>query len=335
MNARRLYALFVARNLEFFRDRSSFAWNLLFPVMMIVAFVFAFGDGPRESYKVGVVGAHSERLAAFFASEHVRFIDYPTVAAARAKVERHQLDLLLDTASGDYWVNEDAPGGYFMERLLLAGEGDDSGLQRRPVSGDAVRYVDWVLPGVLGMNMMFSALWGIGYVIVRYRKNGVLKRLRATPVTSLEFLLAQLVSRLWLLVGIGALIYAGCDLFIGFQMHGSHLDLLLVFALGCMSLISLGLMVASRTASEELANGTLNLMSMPMMFLSGVWFSLEGAAPWMRSLAEIFPLTHLTRATRAIMLDGAGLADITTEIAVLAAMTAVFLSLGARLFRWE
>jgi ABC-type multidrug transport system permease subunit len=297
--------------------------------------VFAFSDGPREQYKVGLVGQPTAQLEGFLASRYVQFIDYAAVADGVPKVERHQLDLLLDTSTNAYWVNEEAPGGYFMERLLLGGAADAAGFDRRAVTGDAVRYVDWVLPGVLGMNMMFSALWGIGYVIVRYRKNGVLKRLRATPVTSLEFLLAQLISRLWLLVSIGALIYLGCDLFVGFQMHGSYFDLLLVFALGCFSLISLGLMVASRTSSEELANGLLNMMSMPMMFLSGVWFSLEGAAPWMRWLAEFFPLTHLTRATRAIMLDGAGLADVSLELGVLAATSAVFLALGAKAFRWE
>lgn len=335
MNPKRLYALFVARNLEFFRDRSSFAWNMVFPVMMIVAFVFAFSDGPREQYKVGLVGESRAEHREFVASQFVQFINYESAASAVEKVERHQLDLLLDTTTGEYWINEDAPGGYFMERLLLAGGESGAAFQRRAVTGDAVRYVDWVLPGVLGMNMMFSALWGIGYVIVRYRKNGVLKRLRATPVTPLEFLLAQLISRMWLLVGIGAVIYAGCDFFFGFQMNGSYLDLLIVFALGCMSLISLGLVVASRTASEELANGSLNMMSMPMMFLSGVWFSLEGAAEWMQWLAEIFPLTHLTRATRSIMLDGAGLADLGPELAVLAGTSVVFLALGAKMFRWE
>jgi ABC-2 type transport system permease protein len=143
------------------------------------------------------------------------------------------------------------------------------------------------------------------------------------------------VSRLWLILTVSTAVYVGCDLFINFSMHGSYWNLLLVFALGAMSMISLGLLVAARTASEELAGGILNLISWPMIFLSGVWFSLEGVNPWMQKLALIFPLTHVIDAARAIMIDGAGLAGIANQLLVLGAMTAVFLLAGALQFRWE
>jgi len=118
-------------------------------------------------------------------------------------------------------------------------------------------------------------------------------------------------------------------------MYGSYLNLFLVFALGAVCMISLGLMIAARTASEELAGGLLNLISWPMMGLSGVWFSLEGLDPALQKLALIFPLTHVTTAARAVMLDGAGLAAITPDLIVLAAMSAVLLTIGSYFFRWE
>ncbi|HEX5635701.1 MAG TPA: ABC transporter permease, partial [Gammaproteobacteria bacterium] len=206
---------------------------------------------------------------------------------------------------------------------------------REMLTGPQIRYVDWLIPGVLGMNMMFSALYGVGYVIVRYRKNGVLKRLKATPLNALEFLSAQLASRLWLILAVVTVIYVGTNFFVNFIMHGNYLHLLAVFALGAFSMICLGLVVAARLRSEELADGMLNLATWPMMFLSGVWFSLDGLHPWVQKLGQVFPLTHITTAARAIMLDGASLGDVAGHLAILAVMSLIFLLLGAFLFRWE
>ena len=203
------------------------------------------------------------------------------------------------------------------------------------MNGKEIRYVDWLIPGVLGMNVMFSSLFGVGYVIVRYRKNGVLKRLKATPLTPFEFLSAQVVSRLWLIVMVTSLVYAGTDLFVGFRMNGSYLTLLLVLTLGTLSMISLGLIIAARMANEEAANGLLNMLSWPMMLLSGVWFSLEGSPAIVQQLALLLPLTHFTEAAREVMIDGAGLWEIRWHLAVLAAMTGIFMAIGARTFRWE
>ena len=130
-------------------------------------------------------------------------------------------------------------------------------------------------------------------------------------------------------------IFYGTNLIIGYAMFGSHLSLFLVFALGAINMISLGLIIAARTRSEETAGGLLNLLSWPMMFLSGVWFSLEGTNPVMQKIAEILPLTHVTAAARAIMIDGAGLADVSYHLIVLLVQSMVFLIVGALLFRWE
>jgi ABC-type multidrug transport system permease subunit len=185
------------------------------------------------------------------------------------------------------------------------------------------------------MNMMFSCLFGVGYVIVRYRKNGFLKRLKATPLSPFQFLLAQMISRLLLIQTITAAVYIGCNEFIHFQMRGSYATLFLISLAGAICLISLGLLVASRLSSEELAGGILNLLTWPMMLLSGVWFSLEGTNPVVRKIAQVLPLTHLVDAARAIMTEGAGLADIAPHLLVLTLMSAVFLSLGSLIFRWE
>ena len=220
--------------------------------------------------------------------------------------------------------------------LLIAAYADsDEPLQRALVEGDEIRYVDWVIPGVIAMNIMWGALFGIGYVIVRYRKFGVLKRLSATPVTAMEFLCAQIFSRLWVLLVVNLVMFIGVDLFVDFRMYGSYFDLLVVFVLGCINMICCGLVVAARISSEEVANGLLNAFSWPMMFLSGIWFSLEGAHPWMQKFALLLPLTHVTDAARAIMIDGANLGQVADHLLVLGISSLVLLAIGARIFRWE
>jgi len=218
---------------------------------------------------------------------------------------------------------------------ILQAEGSVAGLKRLPVSGDALRYVDWALPGVLAMNIMFAALYGIGFVIVRYRKMGVLKRLLATPVSAVEFLSAQLVSRLMLILVVNTILFVGLWLTVDFRMEGSPLLLLLIFAIGSTSLIALGLLVAARISSEELANGLLNVATWPMMLLSEVWFSMADAAPWLQRVADALPLTHMTRSARAVMLDNAGFTDVLPSLLYLVGVTAALLVAGALLFRWE
>ena len=338
MKWNRVYALFVARNLEFMRDRSALAWSVLLPILIIFVFAYAFTEENPEKFKVGLIADSALQGAAeqFRATRYIKFIKFEQAEPNLRKIERHQVDLLFDADNHRYWINRTSPNGYIVEKLLIAAYADSTDvLQKTLVEGDEVRYIDWVIPGVIGMNIMWGALFGIGYVIVRYRKFGVLKRLSATPVTAMEFLSAQILSRLWLLVAVNLVIFIGMNLFVDFRMHGSYFNLLLVFTLGSINLICCGLVVAARVSSEEVANGLLNLFSWPMMFLSGVWFSLEGAHPLMQKFALLLPLTHITAAAREIMIDGAGIIEVADHLLVLGVSSLVLLWIGARIFRWE
>lgn len=330
MNLKRFFAVIKARNIEFFRDRATLGWNLVFPILLLVGFSFIFSDGGRAVYKVGVTQEGVD--SAFISTKHIQFIPYQDAELAKIKVSQHEIDLYVDFEKASYWVNDTSPKGYFVEKLLLA---EHEGFERHLSSGQKIRYVDWVLPGILGMNMMFSCLFGVGYVIVRYRKNAVLKRLNATPLTAFEFVSAQLISRLFIVIAMSAIVYTGCNFFFDFYMLGSYFDLLIIGTLGALSLIALGLLLASRSKSEELTGGLLNLSSWPMMLLSGVWFSLEGAPAAIQNFSEFLPLTHLVSGARKIITEGATLADISYHVYILSAMTAVCLALGAYLFNWN
>jgi ABC-2 type transport system permease protein len=334
----RLVAMTWARSLEFLRDRSALGWNIAAPVFMVAGFAIIFSGPGQPLFKVAVVTSAEAPLTAethpFLGTEHIRFYREDDLDRAVAKVGRHQVDLLLDLRSqpGRYWTNPESGKGATVEMLLQASAG--ARLERQAIGGAPIRYVDWVVPGLLGMNMMFSCLFGIGYVIVRYRKSGYLKRLNATPLTPIEFLVAQLLSRLLLTMLITVACFAGTTLFLHFRMDGSYIDLFVVTLIAAVCMISLGLIVAARVSSEEFAGGLLNLLTWPMMVLSGVFFSLDGAPRIVQVVADLFPLTHLLTAARAIMLEGVGLADLGYHVGALLLMTALFLALGAWLFRW-
>jgi ABC-type multidrug transport system permease subunit len=332
MSFRRFLAALQARNLEFLRDRTALGWNFIMPVLIVIGFAFMFSTGQEELYKVALYGQvpANSQLQPFLKTRYLEFIPVDDLQRAVGKIDRHQFDLLLDAQDQRYWVNSTSPKGYLLEQLL-----QPYGLKRETVSGSEIRYVDWLIPGVLGMNIMFSALFGVGYVIVRYRKNGVLKRLRATPLSAFEFLSAQIVSRILMIVTVTVMVYAGTNLMVDFRMTGSYWLLLLILLLGALSMISVGLLIAARITSEEAANGLLNLLSWPMMLLSGVWFSLEGSHPLVQNLSHLLPLTHMIDAARAVMIEGAGFTDVAGRLVVLALFSVVFVFIGSKTFRWE
>jgi ABC-2 type transport system permease protein len=336
----RLIAMTWARTLEFLRDRSALAWNILAPVMMVGGFALIFSGPGQPLFKVAVLEPGAAEAPVdpsahpFLAAKHVQFYRETDLDKAIGKVSRHQVDLLLDLRGqpGRYWINTESPKGETIEQLLKGSPGP--ALERQVLTGAPIRYVDWVVPGLLGMNMMFSCLFGIGYVIVRYRKSGYLKRLNATPLTSLEFLTAQLISRLALTMAITVGCFTGLTLLLHFRMDGSYLDLFVLTLVAAVAMLAMGLIVASRVASEEFAGGLLNLLTWPMMVLSGVFYSLDGAPRAVQVAADLLPLTHLLTAARAIMLEGAHLADLTYHLGVLALTAVLFLGAGAWLFRW-
>jgi ABC-type multidrug transport system permease subunit len=334
----RIYAVFKGRNREFLRDRGSFAWNLLLPVVLMFGLSFAFG-GDRDAYTVGVLQDSveiAEEQHPFLSMRYIRFVPTSDRDAALRKLSRHQLDLLVEFGdSPRYWVNPDSAKGHFVELALLQSDTmAPPTIDKEKISGDAIRYVDWVLPGILGMNMMFSCMFGVGYVVVRYRKNGFLKRLRATPLSSFEFISAQCASRMILIMCITVFVYTGTHLILDTRMDGSYFTLFVVALVGAISMVSLGLFIAARATSEELAVGLLNMINWPMMLLSGVWFSLEGAGPAVQNLAKVFPLTHVLNSARAVMLDGATIGDIAPSLITLTVLSVLFIGIGAKVFRW-
>ena len=337
---KKFWAVFVARNLEFFRDRSTLIFNLVFPIVLIFGFAYAFPGGGGTNFKVGYVGEMPARGSpadsAFLHYEHIQFVPYPGLAVPLDRLAHNQLDMVLDLNASEYYINEASSNGYILEKMLApANAGTPRAFSKHTVRGTPIRYVDWFVPGIIGINILFGSLSGVGFVIVRYRRNGVLKRFKATPLRAFEFVSAQVLSRFFIVAFLSVVIFAGTDAVLHFRMAGSWALLAIVNAFAILCMIALGLVFSSRIKSEEAAGGIMNLITWPMMILSGVFFSLEGTPHAMQVASRIFPITYYIESSRAIMLDGAGFAQVAGDIGILAAMTLVFLAVAAALFKWE
>jgi ABC-type multidrug transport system permease subunit len=353
---RRIFALLQARSIEFLRDRSSLAWAVLMPLLIVFVVGYTFSKGPGDQFTVGMLAdAGSAMVSAeatpseaasteinvkdrhpLFDVRFIRFLPIQDTDAARKLVAQHQIDLLLAPGfaggASRYWINPDSASGYLVEQLLLQ---LDPGAVKQVVSGEAVRYVDWVLPGVLSMGMMFGCFFGVGHAVVQYRRTGFLKRLRATPLSAFEFITAQVLSRLILTIATAIVLFLVVRIVLGIAMEGSYLALFLVAMTGGCAFISLGLLVASRASNTEVAGGILNLIGWPMILLSGVFFSLEGRIDWLREVAQYLPLSQMLTGARAVMIEGADMLDIVPQIRFLAGTSVVLLAVACALFHWR
>ena len=339
------WSIFMARNKEFYRDRAGLFWNIAFPFLIIAGFAAIFGRGVEPSYKLGVIPSQNNALeyrlpASVEASPFFSMVPMPDKKTALEKLAAHKLEIVAQAGTQplNYWVSDSSPKGAMAGEILSATLTDPKVLEnyaaRQTVEGFQVDYIDWLFPGILGMNMMFSALFGVGFVVVRYRKNNVLKRLAATPLSAFQFLSAHVVSRLLVILFSTLLVYVACASLFGFHCKGSYFALVVVFLLGGASHVSLAMVIASRGSNEEFASGLLNLLSWPMMFLSEVWFSIEGAPGWVKAFSQTLPLTHVTSGMREVMSYGAGISEIMPQIVILGLITVIFMTVGSWMFKW-
>ena len=331
---KRIWALFWARNKEFIRDKSALTWSFVFPIVLVIGIGMAF-TGNQPIFKVAYMGETtqlSQQASLLKAYPEIDFIQVSNWPKAKIRLEQHEYDLLLDLRQGnaDYWINEASDKSKFLDALMKS-----SPLKRQGLSSKNLRYVDWILPGILAINMMYGALYGVGYVIVRYRKNGYLKRLQATPLTAFEFLTSQMLSRLVISQCVMLVIFALCFAILQPVIYGSLWLLLALSILGAFSLCSLGLLLCTRVASEEFSRGLLEMASWPMLLLSQAWFSLDSAHPSLQAISKLLPLTYLIHGWREVMYYGATLKEVWGDLLFLGGFGFITLLVAGKLFKWH
>ena len=338
-----LWQLTLWRVREFLREPEALFWVFAFPVLMTFALGLAFKNRGPQPVKIGVQqSANAAQLAASLDSTHLIRAVVLDSADARQQLRTGKVTLVVVPGLFITMVYDSTREEAVNARLLV-----DDQLQRINGRHDAVlvkqvkvtekgsRYVDFLLPGLLGMNIMGTGMWSIGFYVVKTRSNRLLKRLLATPMPRTYFIFAQMTSRLWFLgLEAGALLLFGYLAF-GIGIHGSILSLALIILLGAMSFAGLGVLIASRARTIEGVSGLMNVTMMPMWILSGVFFSSSNFPDKMQPVIRLLPLTALNDAMRAVMTDGATLASQWAPIAVMAVWGIVTFGIALKIFRWS
>ena len=216
-----------------------------------------------------------------------------------------------------------------------AGRIDPFAASRAEVTEPGARYVDFLVPGLLGMNLMGTGMWGIGFSLVVARNGNLLKRLIAAPVRRSQLLAAQIISRLLFLVPEAGALLVFAHFVLGVPLRGSLLLLIAVSLLGALAFSGLGLLTAARPRTIEGVSGVMNLVMVPMWIFSGIFFSTERFPEGMQPFIQALPLTALNNALRSVMLEGVGLPPLLPEMALLAAWGFVSFLVAVRIFRWQ
>ena len=216
-----------------------------------------------------------------------------------------------------------------------AGRDDALTAEDRLMTEKGSRYIDFLVPGLLGMNLMGTGMWGVGFSIVTARSRGLLKRLIATPMRKRHYLLGQMLGRMAFLIPEVVLLVAFAALVFDVPVRGSIVALGIVAALGGLAFTGIGLLVAARPRTIEGVSGLMNFVMLPMWIFSGVFFSPARFPDALQPAIHALPLTALNDALRAVMLDGATLARVAPELAIVAAWGAAAFAVALALFRWK
>ena len=328
---------------EFMREPGYVFWVFGFPLLLAFGLGLAFREKKPEVPRIAVVAeADPARTRALFQSQLLEAESMPAQAAERA-LGRSKVDLIVDARGPEVVMRLDPT----QEKSRLARVVTDDVLQRgggrrdpvavreQPVSEHGSRYIDFLLPGLIGLNLMGSSMWGIGFNLVLARKRRLLRRYAVTPMRHSHFLLAYFFSRstflaleLALLVGFGKVIFDT-------TIQGSIPGLVVTAFLGAAAFAAISLVVGARLDNTEVANGWMNFVQLPMWIVSGSFFSYERFPEWLQLPIRALPLTAVTDALRAIYNDGASLAGLGFELGVLATWSVVGFAIALKTFRWQ
>ena len=344
-----LVELTLSRFREFWREPGAVFWAFGFPLLLALGLGLAFREQGQAVPRVALGEPSAPWLSGALVSlEQAELLE-------RVELSVDELPAALSSGAIDVAVQVDpsVPGRALRYRFdpdraeaRAARLAVDDALQRNAGRADALptsdeptngrtRYIDFLFPGILGMTLMSSSLWGIGYNIVLMRRRKLLKRLAATPMRRTDFLLSMFLSRvLFLIVEIGALLVFAWAVF-GIVVEGSLLSFLLLALLGSASFSGIALLVAARVESIEAANGWLNFVALPMWMLSGLFFSYERFPEALHAPIRLLPLTALNDGLRAIANDGRSLHQLPLELGVLTLWMVLAFLVAARRFRWQ
>jgi ABC-2 type transport system permease protein len=350
-----LFAMVRANLKMSLRNRAALFWNLAFPALFIVIFGVVFGRGTTVEFDVGVAGPESAFRDAVVAdlqanpSFTVYFGDEADELQALADGNRGVVAVFgAEAGSGEdlpevilYYnategpISQVAVGAVRQTLIDVAGGPPPLPIEERAVSAQEVSFMDVFVPGILAMSLMNSGVIGLSTAFVTYRERGILRRVRVTPFPLTSFILARVISQL-VLAALQAVILIGmASAFFGLHLRGNPLVVLLAIVAGAMAFLAIGFAISGIAPNTETAASYANLITFPMLFLSGIFFSMENAPAWLRPITKVLPLPYLVDALRQPMSFGNGLSAIWLDLVALMLTFVIAMAISVRFFRWD
>jgi ABC-2 type transport system permease protein len=354
MRIESLKQLTLARFREFLREPEAVFWTFVFPLMLAGGLAIAFRDKAPEQSIIAMVtptsdDANGQRAAAALQTaaaatqSPLRFRTIPsdsvadllrtgTAALVVISKGRDGLEYRFDAARP-----ESRAARQLTDDLLQRANGraDPVRVADVTVSERGSRYIDFFVPGLLGMNIMGSSIWSLAFAIVTQRNKKLLKRLAATPMSRLEYLLSFVISRLAFLILEVAVLLAFGRFVLDVPIRGSLGAVAVVTVVGAAAFSAIGLLVSSRSRTVEGVSGLTNLVMLPMWIFSGVFFASSNFPAAIQPVVQALPLTALVNGLRAVMLQGAGLSGVLPQLSVLGVYLVVGLLVALKVFRWQ
>lgn len=335
-----LYQLTAMRFRLFLREPEAIFWVFIFPILLAVGLGIAFRNRPADVLQVGATTGQLTQALATDSGLTAATMD--EASGTQALATGRILLLVIQKSEGVAYKYDDTNPDARSARLLVdreiqsaAGRKDVVHSENSLVHEVGARYIDFVVPGLLGMNLMGSAMWGLGFSIVDARQKKLLKRMVASPMLKWQYLMSFLLSRLVMLV-IEVVVFLGfARLVFGVPFRGSLWQLGFLCVLTSISFSALGLLVSSRAKTMEAASGLMNLVMLPMWILSGVFFSATRFPTVIQPLVRALPLTAAIDALRGNMLQGLSLGQLSVRVGILMAWLVVGFAVSLRIFRWR
>lgn len=338
-----LVELTLARFREFLREPEAIFWVFAFPILMTCALGIAFRSGGAQPVIVGVAQSPGSEETAKALEQAggftVRRID---PAAVDRSVRDGRAPVVVIPGSPPTYRYDAARAESQAARLAVdaalqraAGRSDVFTPVQQPVETVGSRYIDWLVPGLLGMNVMSTGLWSVAFSIATARMRKLLKRLVATPMSRAHYLASHVLNRLIFLALESFILIVFARAVFGVQVHGSLAALVALALVGALSFGGIALLVSSRARTIEAVSGLLNVVMLPMWVFSGVFFAASNFPDVMQPFIQALPLTALNNALRAIINEGLPLASQWREVGILAVWGAASFGAALRLFRWQ
>jgi ABC-2 type transport system permease protein len=342
-----LFELTAMRVREFLREKEAVFWVFIFPVLMTFALGIAFRNTAPDKTPVAIEAPATDSRANEMAGvlsrsqEITATMMTPDEAARALRSGKVSIVVKPQNDAFEYRFDPTRPESraarLLVDDVLQRGKGrtDVAQIAEQKVTEPGARYVDFLVPGLIGMNMMGSGLWGLGFTIVIARSRKLLKRFAATPMRRSHYLLSFMLSRFIFLVLEVAAVIVFAALAFGFTVRGSWLSLGLVTVLGGFTFSGIGLLVAARPTTIEGVSGLMNFIMLPMWLLSGTFFSSERFPQVLQPFIKALPLTALNDVLRALMNEGVTLASLWLPIGVLLAWCLISFVVALKIFKWQ